>query len=248
MPRCVIETRKSILSGKRDLSRARGRPPGRDSGHLHEGGSEVWMSKTCPDHGTFDDIISIDADFSRRSSGATRGATSGPLGDELVHGHGTSIDPLRPRRGAHGGPHQPLQHDVQPLLHGREPGGIRPRAHLRGGPEDPRRLDLVQAPAADVVQFSGGEPTISPHFLEACAYAKKVGYILGPGGDQRDPLRPRAGVRVPGEGGGAATWSTSSSTGRQRGERAPPRRRTCSTSSSIAIDNLARGGDPTSLP
>jgi uncharacterized radical SAM superfamily Fe-S cluster-containing enzyme len=26
------------------------------------------------------------------------------------------------------------------------------------------------------VQFSGGEPTVSPHFLEACAYAKKVGY------------------------------------------------------------------------
>lgn len=26
------------------------------------------------------------------------------------------------------------------------------------------------------VQFSGGEPTISPHFLDACRYAKKVGY------------------------------------------------------------------------
>ena len=29
-----------------------------------------------------------------------------------------------------------------------------------------------------VVQFSGGEPTLSPHFLDACAYAKKVGYTL----------------------------------------------------------------------
>jgi uncharacterized radical SAM superfamily Fe-S cluster-containing enzyme len=26
------------------------------------------------------------------------------------------------------------------------------------------------------VQFSGGEPTISPYFLDACAYARKVGY------------------------------------------------------------------------
>ena len=26
------------------------------------------------------------------------------------------------------------------------------------------------------VQFSGGEPTVSPHFLEACRYAKEVGY------------------------------------------------------------------------
>ena len=29
-----------------------------------------------------------------------------------------------------------------------------------------------------VVQYSGGEPTMSPHFLEACAYAKKTGYTL----------------------------------------------------------------------
>jgi uncharacterized radical SAM superfamily Fe-S cluster-containing enzyme len=29
-----------------------------------------------------------------------------------------------------------------------------------------------------VVQYSGGEPTMSPHFLEACAYAKKIGYQL----------------------------------------------------------------------
>jgi hypothetical protein len=29
-----------------------------------------------------------------------------------------------------------------------------------------------------VVQYSGGEPTLSPHFLEACAYAKNVGYKL----------------------------------------------------------------------
>jgi uncharacterized radical SAM superfamily Fe-S cluster-containing enzyme len=28
------------------------------------------------------------------------------------------------------------------------------------------------------VQFSGGEPTLSPHFLDACRYAKKVGYKM----------------------------------------------------------------------
>ncbi|MCV4809469.1 radical SAM protein, partial [Escherichia coli] len=26
------------------------------------------------------------------------------------------------------------------------------------------------------VQFSGGEPTLSPHFIEAIRYARKVGY------------------------------------------------------------------------
>jgi len=28
------------------------------------------------------------------------------------------------------------------------------------------------------VQFSGGEPTLSPHFLDACRYAKKIGYVM----------------------------------------------------------------------
>ena len=30
--------------------------------------------------------------------------------------------------------------------------------------------------AGRIVQFSGGEPTIAPHFLESIAYAKKVGF------------------------------------------------------------------------
>ena len=45
------------------------------------------------------------------------------------------------------------------------------------------------------VQFSGGEPTISPIFLESVAYARQVGYFSVAGGDQRHPLRAGAGVR-----------------------------------------------------
>jgi len=33
-----------------------------------------------------------------------------------------------------------------------------------------------QAAASDVGQFSGGEPTLSPYFLDAVRYARKVGY------------------------------------------------------------------------
>ena len=39
------------------------------------------------------------------------------------------------------------------------------------------------------VQFSGGEPTLSPYFLEAVAYARKVGYNSRAGGDQRNRVR-----------------------------------------------------------
>ncbi len=35
------------------------------------------------------------------------------------------------------------------------------------------------------VQFSGGEPTLSPYFLDAVRYARKVGIQLGAGRDQR---------------------------------------------------------------
>ena len=39
------------------------------------------------------------------------------------------------------------------------------------------------------VQFSGGEPTLSPYFLDAVRYARKVGYNCGAGCDQRHRVR-----------------------------------------------------------
>ncbi len=35
----------------------------------------------------------------------------------------------------------------------------------------------VQPQRQQAVQFSGGEPTLSPHFIEACRYARKVGFV-----------------------------------------------------------------------
>ena len=55
------------------------------------------------------------------------------------------LDQVRPRRRPHRRPDQPLQHDVRPLLHGRQPGRLRPRARVGGDPEDPRRRGLDQA-------------------------------------------------------------------------------------------------------
>ena len=177
-PRCVIDTRKSILSGKRDLSELVGGHLGEIRATLHERGKEVWISKTCPDHGSFDDIISMDVDFSRQIERRYPGRDFRTLGDELVHRHGTST--VRYGRGAVltvdltnrcnmmcnpcfmdanqvGYVHELTFDEVKKILD--DSVSFKPRRQM-------------------VVQYSGGEPTVSPHFLDACAYAKRVGYTL----------------------------------------------------------------------
>ena len=169
-PRCVVETRTAILSGERALSEL-------VDGHLGEG-NEVWISKTCPDHGTFDDLLSIDAAFSRMIEARYPGRDFRTLGDKLVHRHGTSS--VRYGRGAVltvdltnrcnmmcnpcfmdanqvGYVHELTFEEVRKILD--DSVSFKPRRQM-------------------VVQYSGGEPTMSPHFLEACAYAKKTGYTL----------------------------------------------------------------------
>ncbi len=46
------------------------------------------------------------------------------------------------------------------------------------------------------VQFSGGEPTLSPYFLDAVRYARKVGYNSRAGRHQRHRVRQEPGVRA----------------------------------------------------
>ncbi len=155
--------------------------------------------------------------------------------------------PLRPGRGPHRGSHQPLQHDVQSLLHGRQPGWLRPRAELGGDREDPRRRITVKPRRQMSVQFSGGEPTMSPHFLDAVRYRRRSATTRS-----RPPPTAFASPRSPsspaGEGGGPAHGLPPVRRRRQRGQLPPqgrqpvrraraghrkPRTRRGSTSSSV---------------
>jgi uncharacterized radical SAM superfamily Fe-S cluster-containing enzyme len=177
-PRCVVETRKAILSGARALADLVDGHLGEIKATLYEKGKQVWISKTCPDHGSFDDILSIDVDFSRRIEERYPGRDFRTLGDSLVHRHGTSS--VRYGRGAVltvdltnrcnmmcnpcfmdanqvGYVHELTFDEVRKILD--DSVSFKPRRQM-------------------VVQYSGGEPTMSPHFLEACAYAKRVGYTL----------------------------------------------------------------------
>ena len=130
--------------------------------------------------------------------------------------------PLRPRRGADRGPDQPLQHDVQPLLHGRQPGGLRPRADPRRGEEDPRRLDLVQAAAADGGAVLGGRAHDVAPLPRGLRLRQEGRLPAGPGRDQRPALRDRARVRLPGEGGRARHGLPPVRRDHERVERPPP--------------------------
>jgi len=177
-PRCVIETRQKILSGERSLSDLVGGHMGEIRATFYEKSREVWVTKTCPAHGTFDDIISMDVDFSNQIERRYPGRDFRTYGDKLVHRHGTST--VRYGRGAVltvdltnrcnmmcnpcfmdanqvGYVHELTLDEIKKILD--DSISFKPRRQM-------------------VVQYSGGEPTVSPHFLEACSYAKKVGYQL----------------------------------------------------------------------
>ena len=131
------------------------------------------------------------------------------------------VDQVRARRRPHDRPDEPLQHDVQPVLHGRQPGRLRPRARMGRGSEAPRRRGLDQAapPALGPVlrrrahalaALPGGHPVRAQDRL-----------LLGPVRDQRDPLRAGRELREAGGRGGAALRVPPVRRRRQRAQPAP---------------------------
>jgi pyruvate-formate lyase-activating enzyme len=133
-------------------------------------------SRSCPAHGTFEDLLSLDQEFSRIIESRYYGRDFRTLEDEKVHRHGTST--IRHGRGAVltidltnrcnmmcspcfmdanqvGYVHELTLDEIKEILD--DSISFKPRRQMS-------------------VQFSGGEPTMSPHFLDACRYAKETGY------------------------------------------------------------------------
>ena len=175
-PRCVKEVRNAIIQGETDLSALRGAHQGELKAHLLEKDGRILMQKTCEKHGNFEDIISSDPEFTRRIEELFLGRDFMCTDDKEVHDHGSST--IKYGRGAVltvdltnrcnmmcnpcfmdanqvGYVHEPDFEDIKDILD-------------RGVSYKPRRQAMIL--------FSGGEPTIVPHFLDACRYAKKVGY------------------------------------------------------------------------
>src|SRR5258707_1528395 len=175
-PRCVIETRSVILEGRRDLGDLVDGHVGEIKAWIVEEDGQLIICKTCSEHGTFEDVLSIDPEFSRVIESRYPGRDFRTLGDELIHRHGTST--IKYGRGAVltidltnrcnmmcnpcfmdanqvGYVHELTLDEIKQILD--DSISFKPRRQMS-------------------VQFSGGEPTMSPHFLEACRYAKQLGY------------------------------------------------------------------------
>jgi uncharacterized radical SAM superfamily Fe-S cluster-containing enzyme len=175
-PRCVSEVRAQILSGEADWKVLIEGRPGEIPAEIVEEDGRILMRKDCAKHGRFEDVLSTDPEFYRRLESLYPGRDF-VIPKDGLHEHGTSsirygrgavltidltnrcnmmCDPCFMDANQVGYVHELEWEDVQKLLD--DAASIKPRRQLS-------------------VQFSGGEPTLSPHFLPAIRYARQLGYF-----------------------------------------------------------------------
>jgi uncharacterized radical SAM superfamily Fe-S cluster-containing enzyme len=175
-PTCVREARQEILDGKRDVSVLLSEKVGEIKATILERDGRILMVKDCPVHGHFEDVMSIDTAFFRHLEEMYPGSDIVAHNDEKLHNHGSSTikygrgavltvdltnrcnmmcDPCFMDANQVGFVHELSWEDITTLLDNAIT--LKPRRQLS-------------------VQFSGGEPTLSPYFLDAVRYSRKVGY------------------------------------------------------------------------
>jgi uncharacterized radical SAM superfamily Fe-S cluster-containing enzyme len=175
-PRCIPEIRKEILDGKRDYKILLTEKVGEIKAKVIERDGKILMVKDCPVHGHFEDVMAIDTAFFKHLEEVFPGRDILAHNDEKLHNHGSSTikhgrgsvltvdltnrcnmmcDPCFMDANQVGFVHELSWEDIQTLLDNAI--SIKPRRQMS-------------------VQFSGGEPTLSPYFLDAVRYSRKVGY------------------------------------------------------------------------
>ncbi|HKN82189.1 MAG TPA: radical SAM protein, partial [Pyrinomonadaceae bacterium] len=175
-PSCVKEVRNAVISGEVPLETLMHEHPGEIKAQIVENNGQVVMRKHCPKHGEFEDVMSTDPDFLRRIESLFFGRDFRAAEDANVHRHGTSnikfgrgavltvdltnrcnmmCNPCFMDANQVGYVHEPTFEDTKAILD-------------RAVSFKPRRQVIIL--------FSGGEPTLSPYYLEAVAYAKKIGF------------------------------------------------------------------------
>ena len=175
-PKCVIEARERILNDEQDYQTLLTDNIGEIKATILERDGQILMVKDCPSHGHFEDVISIDPVFFKHLEETFPGRDIRAHADEALHNHGTSTilygrgsvltidltnrcnmmcDPCFMDANQVGFVHELTFDEIKEILDNAI--SIKPRRQMS-------------------VQFSGGEPTLSPHFLDAIRYARKVGY------------------------------------------------------------------------
>src|SRR5882672_10927602 len=175
-PVCTREARQAILDGKKDVSVLLNEKVGEIKATILERDGKILMVKDCPIHGHFEDVMAMDTAFFKHLEEVFPGRDIRAHSDEKLHNHGSSTiqhgrgsvltvdltnrcnmmcDPCFMDANQVGFVHELSWEDIKMVLDNAI--SIKPRRQMS-------------------VQFSGGEPTISPHFLDAVRYARKVGY------------------------------------------------------------------------
>ena len=175
-PGCVKEAREAIIHGKRDYRDLINTKIGEIKAQIIERDGQVWMVKDCPVHGHYEDMMAVDSKFLTWIEKNFPGRDLPAHNDADLHNHGSST--IRYGRGS------VLTVDLtnrcnmmcDPCFMDANQVGF---VHELTWDEITEILDnaLKIKPRRQMsVQFSGGEPTMSPNFLDAVAYARKVGY------------------------------------------------------------------------
>jgi len=175
-PKCVKEARKRIIEDGEDPFKVVQEKPGEIKATIIERNNEIWMIKDCPVHGHIEDMMAMDAKFLERIEAMYPGRDIDAHNDAHVHHHASSTikygrgsvltvdltnrcnmmcDPCFMDANQVGFVHELSWDDVQEILDNAIQ--VKPRRQMS-------------------VQFSGGEPTLSPYFIDAVKYARKVGY------------------------------------------------------------------------
>src|ERR1035438_5734823 len=177
-PKCVPEIRKQIIDGKLPYEVLLNEKVGEIKAQIIERDGQILMVKDCPKHGHFEDLMSMDTKFFKHleESFPGRDMRAHGEGDKNLHHHGTST--VTHGRGS------VLTIDLtnrcnmmcDPCFMDANQVGF---VHELTWDEIKTMLDnaiTVKPKRQMSVQFSGGEPTLSPYFLDAVSYARKVGY------------------------------------------------------------------------
>jgi tetraether lipid synthase len=175
-PNCVREARQAIVDGKQDYKILLNEKVGEIKAVITEKDGKIVMMKDCPIHGHFEDVMAIDPAFFKHLEESFPGSDIRSHNDEKLHNHGSST--IKYGRGS------VLTVDLtnrcnmmcDPCFMDANQVGF---VHELTWDEIKTMLDnaITLKPKRQMsVQFSGGEPTMSPYFLDAVRYAKKVGY------------------------------------------------------------------------
>src|SRR5712675_1700135 len=175
-PACVKEAREAIIAGKKDWRDLMSEKVGEIKAQIIERDGQVWMVKDCPLHGHYEDMMAVDSKWLSWIERQYPGRDIPAHNDEDLHKHGSST--VLYGRGS------VLTVDLtnrcnmmcDPCFMDANQVGY---VHELGWDEIKEILDnaLKIKPRRQMsVQFSGGEPTMSPNFLNAVAYARKIGY------------------------------------------------------------------------